>query len=183
VVSPTFQPFCLWEQSSTHWSLGGPNKVLNIFWKSCSYTNILFITQSCHYFLAPCLASLSILRIHSFLLIFILFILNTCSPHNVVWKMQIWKRDVITYQLHWFKISLDVICHFLCSSETTRTLRENLQMPNGNYKEDSSLWNLHISLVYWMRTALFWVITQQVVVISYQRYGISHQSHFRGQCW
>jgi len=69
---------------------------------------------------------------------------------------------------------LDVICHFLCGSETTRTLSENSQMANGNYKEDSSLWNLHISLVYWMRTALFWVIMQQVVVISYQRCGISH---------
>ena len=30
-----------------------------------------------------------------------------------------------------------------------------------------------------MRTALFWVITQRIVVISYRRFGTTHWSHFQ----
>ena len=32
----------------------------------------------------------------------------------------------------------------------------------------------------WMRTALFWVITQRVVVIAYRRFGITYRSHIQG---
>jgi hypothetical protein len=32
----------------------------------------------------------------------------------------------------------------------------------------------------WMRTALFWVITQLVVVISYRRFGTTYRSHLQG---
>jgi len=33
----------------------------------------------------------------------------------------------------------------------------------------------------WMRTSLFWVRTQRVVVISYRRFGTTYRSHFKGQ--
>ena len=32
----------------------------------------------------------------------------------------------------------------------------------------------------WMRTALFWAITQRVVVISYRRFGTTYRSHLQG---
>jgi len=32
-----------------------------------------------------------------------------------------------------------------------------------------------------MKTALFWVITHRVVVISYRRFGTTYRFHFRGQ--
>jgi hypothetical protein len=31
-----------------------------------------------------------------------------------------------------------------------------------------------------MRTAVFWVITQRVVVISYRRFGTTYRSHLQG---
>jgi len=31
-----------------------------------------------------------------------------------------------------------------------------------------------------MRTALFWVITQRVVVVSYQRFGTTYLAHLHG---
>jgi hypothetical protein len=33
---------------------------------------------------------------------------------------------------------------------------------------------------YFFRTALFWVVTQEVVVIPYQRFGTTYQSHLKG---
>ena len=32
-----------------------------------------------------------------------------------------------------------------------------------------------------MRTALFWAITQRVVVISYRRFGTTYRLHYEGQ--
>jgi hypothetical protein len=33
---------------------------------------------------------------------------------------------------------------------------------------------------HWMRTALFWLVTQRVVVISYRHFEISYRSHLQG---
>jgi len=39
---------------------------------------------------------------------------------------------------------------------------------------------LHIKYPLFLRTALFWVITQRVVVIYYRRFGTTYRSHLLG---
>ena len=43
-----------------------------------------------------------------------------------------------------------------------------------------SFWESHETSKYTVRTALFWTITQRVVVIPYRRFGTTYRSHLQG---
>jgi len=47
-------------------------------------------------------------------------------------------------------------------------------------KKSNTYERFQVSAAKFLRTALLWVITQRVVVISYRRFGTTYLSHFQG---
>ena len=54
--------------------------------------------------------------------------------------------------------------------------------PSGQGQERSVGVRLHASAAKWIKIALFWAITQRVVVISYRHFGTIYRSHPQGSC-
>jgi hypothetical protein len=51
---------------------------------------------------------------------------------------------------------------------------------NADFWLNIPFWRFWASATNWTRTALFWVVTQRVVEITYRRFGTTYPSHLQG---
>ena len=83
--------------------------------------------------------------------------LKTLGPFN--------KRVMLISYMHTFKTSFNIILllQFTCRSTS------------------HFITTMQIQTTFTLRTSLFWVITQRVVVIPYRLFGITYRSHLQGK--
>ena len=95
-------------------------------------------------------------------------------------KIRLWS-DLVSYILN-HAPTLNSTFPFLCNRRppTAAPAAQQMTVHQGKGQERRVDAWFHASAAQQMRTALFWVITQRVVVISYRRFGTIYRTHLQG---